>query len=60
VTFKIPYVYGYITKLCRTLAEVILNYENPNVRGIGQGEARHGKCKRLKLGRGYSCDHSAD
>jgi hypothetical protein len=33
-----------------TLAEVILNHENPNVRAIGQEEARHKKYKRLKLG----------
>jgi hypothetical protein len=49
--FKIPYVYDYITKLCRTLAEVILNHVNTNVCGIGQ-EARHRKFKRPKLGRG--------
>jgi hypothetical protein len=41
VTFKIPYVYDYITKLCRTQAEAILNHVNPNVRGIRQVEARH-------------------
>jgi hypothetical protein len=35
--FKIPYVYDYITKLCRRQAEVILNHKNPNVRAIGQG-----------------------
>jgi hypothetical protein len=47
VAFKIPYVYEYITKLCRTQAEVILNHVNPKVRGIGQGEARHRKDRRL-------------
>jgi hypothetical protein len=52
VTFKISYVYDYITKLCRTQAEVILNHVHPNLRGNGQGETRHGKCKRLKLGGG--------
>jgi uncharacterized protein YbcV (DUF1398 family) len=50
VAFKIPYVYDCITKLCRTQAEVILNHANPNVRGIGQEEARHRNYKRLKLG----------
>jgi hypothetical protein len=40
----------YKTKLCRTLAEVILNHVNPNVHGIGQGEAMHRKYKRFKLG----------
>jgi hypothetical protein len=46
-------VYDYITKLCRTQANVILNRENPNVRGSGQTEARHGKYERLKFG-GYA------
>jgi hypothetical protein len=40
-------VYDYITKLFRTQAEVILNHVNPNVPGIGQGEAGHRKYKRL-------------
>jgi hypothetical protein len=53
-------MYGSITKLCRTQAEVILNRVNPNVRGIGQGEARHRKYKRLKLGGGQAYDRSAD
>jgi hypothetical protein len=52
-------VYDYITKLCRIQAEVILNHENPNVRAIGQGEARHKKHKRLKLGGGQVYDHSS-
>jgi hypothetical protein len=41
VAFKSPYVYGYITKLCITQAEVILNHVNPkdkpcigNTRGL--------------------------
>jgi hypothetical protein len=57
VAFQIPYVYDYITKLCKQQAEVILNYENENVRYIGQGEAPHRKYKRLKLGGGhvYGC-----
>jgi hypothetical protein len=45
--FKIPYVYDYITKLCRQQAEVIQNHGNENVRNIGQGETRHRKYKRL-------------
>jgi hypothetical protein len=52
VAFKIPYVYVYIIKLCRTQAEIILNRANRNVHGIGQGEARHRKYKKLKLGGG--------
>jgi hypothetical protein len=43
VAFEIPYVYDYITKLCRTQAEVILNHVNPDVHGTGQGEARQRK-----------------
>jgi hypothetical protein len=54
MAFKIPYVYDYITKLCRQQAEVILNHDNENVRNIGQGEARHRKYKRLKLGGGLT------
>jgi hypothetical protein len=51
VAFQIPYVYDFITKTCRQQAEVIQNHEN--VRCIGQGEARHRKYKRLKLGGGH-------
>jgi hypothetical protein len=47
LAFKIPYVYDYIIKLCKRQAVVILNRENPNVRAIGPGEARHRKHKRL-------------
>jgi hypothetical protein len=60
VAFKIFYVYDCITKLCRTQAEVILNHQNPIVRGIGQGEAMHRKYKKLKLGGGEAYDRSAD
>jgi hypothetical protein len=59
LAFKIPYVHDYITKLCRRQAEVILNHENPNVRAIGQGEVRHRKHKRLKLGGGQVYDRSS-
>jgi hypothetical protein len=31
VAFEIPYVYDFITKLCRQQAEVIQNHTNPNV-----------------------------
>jgi hypothetical protein len=47
--FNLPYVYDYITKLCRQQAEVIQNHENEHVRSIGQREARHRKYKRLIL-----------
>jgi hypothetical protein len=52
MAFQVPYIYDYITKLCRQQAEVIQNHENANVHDIGKGEARHGKYKRLKLGGG--------
>jgi hypothetical protein len=60
VAFKSPYLYVYITKLCRTQAEEILKCVNPNVCGIGQGETRHRKYKRLKLGCSQTYDPSAD
>jgi hypothetical protein len=55
--FLNPYVYDYITKLCRQQAEVIQNHENENVLYIGQGEAPYRKYKSLKLGGGnvYDC-----
>jgi hypothetical protein len=48
MAFKIPYMQDYITKLCRSEAEVILNYVHPNVHGLGQEEATHKKYKRLE------------
>jgi hypothetical protein len=47
--FNLPYVYDYITKLCRKQAEAIENHENEHVRGIGQGEARHENIRGLNL-----------
>jgi hypothetical protein len=60
IFFKIPYVYDYITKLCWQQAQVIQHHENILVRNIGQGEARHRKYKRLKLGGGQAHDRSRD
>jgi hypothetical protein len=60
VALRIPYVHGYVTKLLRTTAEVISKRVNPNVHGIGQGEAMHEKYKRLTLGGGQAYDGSAD
>jgi hypothetical protein len=54
------YIPKDITKLCRQQAEVIQNHDNENVRTIGQGEARHRKYKRLKLGGGQAYDRSSD
>jgi hypothetical protein len=50
VALQIPYVYDYISKSYSQQAEVIQNHVNENVRYIGQGEIRHSKYKRLKLG----------
>jgi hypothetical protein len=60
MAFKLPYIYDYITKLCRRQAEVLQNHENANVRNIGQGEPRHRKYKRLKLDGGQAYDRSSD
>jgi hypothetical protein len=54
------YIYHYITKMCRQQAEVIQSHENEHVRSIGQGEARHRKYERLKLGGGQAYDRSSD
>jgi hypothetical protein len=56
----VAFILLYITKLCRQQAEVIQNHENVNVRNIGQGETRHGKYRRLKLGGGQAYDRSSD
>jgi hypothetical protein len=58
--FNLPYVYDYITKLCRQQAEGIQNHENEHVRSIGQGEARRRKYKRLKRGGGQAYDRSSN
>jgi hypothetical protein len=60
LAFQIPFVYEYITKLCRQQAEVIKNHDYENFRTVGQGEARHRKYKRLKLGGGQAYDRSSD
>jgi hypothetical protein len=59
LAFQIPFVYDYVTKLCRQQAEVIQNHDNENVRSIGQSEAPHRKYKRLKLGGGQAHDRSS-
>jgi hypothetical protein len=60
MAFRIPFVYNYIAKLGRQQAEVIQNHDNENVRNIGQGDARHRKYKRLKLGGGQAYARSID
>jgi hypothetical protein len=38
-TFEIPYIYDFVTKLCRQQAEVIIpNNENVYICNIGQGK----------------------
>jgi hypothetical protein len=49
VTFKIPYVYNYITKVCSTQAKVILNHAYLNVLGIGLGETIRRKYGRFNF-----------
>jgi hypothetical protein len=44
----------------RQQAQVIQNHENIYVSNIGQGEARHRKCKSLKYGGGQAYDCSID
>jgi hypothetical protein len=58
--FNLPYVYDYITKLCRQHAEVAQNHEIERVRSIGNGEARQRKYKRLKLGGSQAYDLSSE
>jgi hypothetical protein len=59
--FNLPYANDYtIIKLCRQQAEVIQNHKIEHVHGIGQGEARHKKYKRLKLVGGQAYDRSSD
>jgi hypothetical protein len=58
--FNIPYVYDYVTNLCRQQAEAMQNHENERVCGIGQAEARRRKYKRLELGGAQAYDRSSD
>jgi hypothetical protein len=49
VAFKVPYLYDFVTKLCREQATVILNHKNVNIRNFGHGETRHRKYEGIKL-----------
>jgi hypothetical protein len=62
MSFKLPYIYDYLTKLCRKQAEVIQNHENANVRNIEQGEQRHRKYlyKKLTLSGGQAYNRSSE
>jgi hypothetical protein len=57
--FNLPYIYDYVTNLCRQQAKVIQNQDNEHVRSIGQGEIRRKKYKRLTLGGGEAYDRSS-
>jgi len=45
-------LYNFVTELCWAQATAVFNNENVNIVIIGQGEARHRMCKRLKPGGG--------
>jgi hypothetical protein len=60
MALKLPYLYDYITRLCRQQTEIMQSHENADIRNIGQGEPRHRKCRRLKLGGGQAYDRSSD
>jgi methionine aminopeptidase len=60
MTFQIPYVYNYITKLCGHQVQVIQIHETANVCSIGQGRTQYRKYKRLNVSRGHiSSDYTA-
>jgi hypothetical protein len=59
VPLENPYVYHYITKICREQAEVIQNPNNVNVRNTGKSEAQHQQHKRPILGGGQAYDRSS-
>jgi hypothetical protein len=54
VAFQIPYLYDFVTELCRQQTTVTLNHGNVSIRSIGQGDARRRKYKMLKLGGGQA------
>jgi hypothetical protein len=58
MVFKLPYIYDYITKLCRQQAEVIQNYKNANVPNIGQNEHRQSNYKGLIFAGGEAYERS--
>jgi hypothetical protein len=49
LTFHIPYVYDYVTKIRRKEAEVIQNHDNINFRNMGKNEAQRRKHKSSDL-----------
>jgi hypothetical protein len=59
VALQVPYIYNYITKLCRRQAEINHNNENENVHNIGKDKTTHRKYKGLKIGSGRLYDRSS-
>jgi hypothetical protein len=49
MAFKVPYVYDYITVLCRTQAEVILNHVNRNGAVLDKEKPGIGSIRGLNL-----------
>jgi hypothetical protein len=60
MSFIIPYIYDFITKLCKHQAEVTQNYENDNVNNFGQDEAIHRNYMRLNFGGGQAYNRASD
>jgi len=60
LAFKIPYIYDFITQLCKEQAEVIQNHKTANFSNTGQGKVMHRKYKMLKVGSGEAYDRSSD
>jgi hypothetical protein len=58
MSFKIPYLYDFLTKLCKEKATVIPNHENVNTHNTGQGEDQQRKYKRFKIRGGQADDIS--
>jgi len=47
MVFEVPYVYDYVTEICRKQPEVIQDHEDVNIWTIGQSEAQSRKFKSL-------------
>jgi hypothetical protein len=60
MTFNLLYVYDYITDYAGNKQKSYKVKRTYTFTGVGQGEARHRKYKRLELGGGQAYDHSSD
>jgi hypothetical protein len=60
MAFQVPYIYDYITKLCRQQAEVLQNDENANFHDIRKVKPDTENNKGLKLGCNQAQDCSSD